>query len=215
MNASSGTSSSSSSHSASRSLAVLRAPCCQDCLRVPIDEEGETSRFRELFRERLRGADVKLGGFAGEGERERRAGAVRLARDGADGDVKPRLSCFPGACSCDCDREALFTCVFRLGYRGFEPPVRSRNECCAACGELREPNDELREPSKSRRLGEGRGMGKVFGPCPSSRLMSSKCDRSPGPITSERPEEWKLDDLEDLELVRSGGLPGAPMASGE
>jgi hypothetical protein len=74
---------------------------------------------------------------------------------------------------------------------------------------------ELREPSNSRRLGDGSGMGNELGPCPSSRLMSSKWDRSLGPITSDMPEEWKLLDLDDLELVRSGGLPGAPIVSGE
>lgn len=46
--------------------------------------------------------------------------------------------------------------------------------------------------------------------------MSSKWERSLGPMMSERPEEWNEDDdLDDLELVRSGGLPGAPIASGE
>lgn len=93
--------------------------------------------------------------------------------------------------------------------------MRSRKECCAACGVLRVLEMELREPSNIRRLGDGSGMGKELGPCPSSRLMSSKCDRSLGPITSDMPEEWKLEDFDDLELVRSGGLPGAPIVSGE
>jgi hypothetical protein len=96
-----------------------------------------------------------------------------------------------------------------------EPPVRSRKECCAASGVLRVLETELREPSNSRRFGDGSGMGKELGPCPSSRLMSSKCDRSLGPIMSDMTDEWKLDDLDDLELVRSGGLPGAPIVSGE
>lgn len=52
-------------------------------------------------------------------------------------------------------------------------------------------------------------MGKEEGPPEaSSRLMSSKCERSLGPMKSERVDEWKLDDLDDLEFVRSGGLPG-------
>jgi hypothetical protein len=59
-----------------------------------------------------------------------------------------------------------------------------------------------------------RGMGNAVGPLEaSSRLMSSKCERllrSPGPMKSECVEEWKLLDLDDLELVRSGGLPGGP-----
>jgi hypothetical protein len=59
-----------------------------------------------------------------------------------------------------------------------------------------------------------KGMGKEVGPPEaSSRLMSSKCERlprSPGPMKSECVDEWKLLDLDDLELVRSGGLPGAP-----
>ena len=163
----------------------------------------------------MRGAEVYDCGLAGEGVRERRVGAERFASEGAEGDVKPRFICFPGACNCNCEREALLPWLLRLGYRGFEPPVRSRKECCAACGVLRELGMELREPSNSRRFGDGSGMGKEFGPCPSSRLMSSKCDRSLGPMTSDMPDEWKLDDLEDLELVRSGGLPGGPIVSGE
>jgi hypothetical protein len=47
-------------------------------------------------------------------------------------------------------------------------------------------------------------------PCTSSRLISSKWDRSWGAMTSERCEEWKELDLDDLEFVRSGGEPGAP-----
>jgi hypothetical protein len=43
--------------------------------------------------------------------------------------------------------------------------------------------------------------------------MSSKCDRSLGPMKSECVEEWKLLDLDDLLFVRSGGLPGAPNAA--
>jgi len=57
------------------------------------------------------------------------------------------------------------------------------------------------------------GRGNAEGPLDaSSRLMSSKWERllrSPGP-KSEWFEEWKLLDLDDLELVRSGGLPGGP-----
>ena len=59
-----------------------------------------------------------------------------------------------------------------------------------------------------------RGMGNDDGPPEaSSRLMSSKCERlprSPEPMKSECVDEWKLLDLDDLELVRSGGLPGVP-----
>ena len=39
--------------------------------------------------------------------------------------------------------------------------------------------------------------------------MSSKCDRSvKTPSREEKDEDWKEDDLEDLELVRPGGEPG-------
>lgn len=65
------------------------------------------ARFRELFRDSVRGAAGKVRLCEGEGERERRAGAARLvilASDGAEGEVKPLFSCFPGACSCDCGR---------------------------------------------------------------------------------------------------------------
>lgn len=137
MIASSGNSSSSSSHSASRSLAVLRTVCCHDCRRFFIAGAGETSSLRELERESERGAEGNACGFEGDGERERRVGATRLdvfARDGVEGEVKPLRTDLPGAFSCDCGRTALFTCPFRLGYRGLELPVRSRNEWAAACG---------------------------------------------------------------------------------
>lgn len=49
-----------------------------------------------------------------------------------------------------------------------------------------------------------------FETCKSSRLMSSKWDRSLGPMMSERDEECSDDDLDDFEFVRSGGEPGAP-----
>jgi hypothetical protein len=40
--------------------------------------------------------------------------------------------------------------------------------------------------------------------------MSSKCERfSVVPIKSRSVDEWMLDDLDDFEFVRSGGLPGA------
>jgi hypothetical protein len=39
--------------------------------------------------------------------------------------------------------------------------------------------------------------------------MSSKCERfSVVPMKSRRVDEWMLDDLDDFEFVRSGGLPG-------
>lgn len=69
------------------------------------------------------------------------------------------------------------------------------------------------ETSYSRRLEDEAGMGKEEGPkapCKSSRLMSSKWDRSLGPMMSERDEECSDDDLDDFEFVRSGGEPGAP-----
>jgi hypothetical protein len=40
--------------------------------------------------------------------------------------------------------------------------------------------------------------------------MSSKWERSWGAMTSDRFEEWKELDLDDLEFVRSGGEPGGP-----
>jgi hypothetical protein len=62
------------------------------------------------------------------------------------------------------------------------------------------------------------GMGKDEGPpVASSRLMSSKCDRfSVVPMKSKSVDEWMLDDLLDLEFVKSGGLSGgAPKADCE
>lgn len=118
----------------------------------------------ELFRESVRGAEVNCGPcvFAGEGERERRAGAVRWGSEGAEGDeTKPRLGCFPGACSCECEREAPRPDVLRLGYRGLAPLVRSRNECCAGCGELRAVDAG---PPSSRTAG-GWATGAASGTC--------------------------------------------------
>jgi hypothetical protein len=92
--------------------------------------------LRELERERERDVEGKACGFEGEGERERRVGAARdkFASEGAEGEVNPRLTDLPGAFSCDCDLTALLIWPFRLGYRGLELPVRSRNEWAAACG---------------------------------------------------------------------------------
>tara|TARA_R110002003_G_scaffold97_37_gene8051 strand:+ start:138 stop:482 length:345 start_codon:yes stop_codon:yes gene_type:complete len=104
MIASSGSSSSSSSHSASLSLTVLRFESCHDCLLELNEGEGSTSMLRELLRERVRGDEGNLCVFEGDGDREDLLGAARLmlVRDGADGDVKPLLSGFPGAASCAC-----------------------------------------------------------------------------------------------------------------
>lgn len=46
--------------------------------------------------------------------------------------------------------------------------------------------------------------------------MSSKWERfSVVPIKSKSVDEWMLDDLDDFEFVRSGGLPGgAPKCEG-
>lgn len=216
MIASSGTSSSSSSHSASRSFTDFRVVCCQDCLRALREAGGETSRLRELLRERVRGAVGNVCEWAGEGDRDRRPEAERLAmfgREGAEGEVKPLRSDFPGAWSCDWGRELLSACPFKLGYRGFAVSVRLRNEGGAGCGWVVERAWGASEDfgaSKTTRLDGETGIGKVGGPCTSSRLMSSKCERSLGPMMSDRPEEWKLDDLDDFEFVRSGGLPGGP-----
>lgn len=100
MKASSGTSSSSSSHSASLSLTVFRFASCHDCLLELIDGDGRTSIFRELFLDSVRVADCTCV-LEGEGERDERWGAARpvLVSDGADGEEKPLLSCFPGAAS--------------------------------------------------------------------------------------------------------------------
>lgn len=153
MTASSGSSSSSSSHSASRSLTVLRVAVCHDCLLEAIEGVGETSRFRELLRDRERCEEDEEGsGLFGEGDLERRTGACRLvmfAREGADGEEKPLRICFPGACSWGPARKLLLVWIFMAAGRGLEPFVRSRNECGAACGMLRE-----REASKSTRFGE-------------------------------------------------------------
>jgi hypothetical protein len=86
-----------------------------------------------------------------------------------------------------------------LGYLGLALAVRSRNEWTGGCGVLRLLLIEEKE---------------VRRPCTSSRLISSKCERSAGPIMSERASEWKDDDLEDLEFVKSGGEPGAPSRAG-
>jgi hypothetical protein len=104
--ASSGSSSSSSSHSASLSFTVLRFESCHDCLLELNDGEGNTSKFRELLRESVRGAEGSFCVFEGDGDREDRFGADRLmlVSDGAEGDVKPLLSCLPGAASCVCCR---------------------------------------------------------------------------------------------------------------
>jgi hypothetical protein len=137
MTASSGRSSSSSSHSASFSLTVLRFASCQDCRRVLRAGEGSPSMVRELWRERVRSAEGTSCPFEGDGERELRLGAARLTvvSDGADGDVKPLRDCFPGAASCVCGLcTALWTCVWRLGNLGFDVPVRSRKDWCAGCG---------------------------------------------------------------------------------
>lgn len=176
--ASSGSSSSaSSSHSASRSLAVLRVPCCQDCRRELFEETDETSRFLELLRERERGADENTGEcrFEGEGERDCRPllGMV-LLREGAEGDVSPRRiddlvgALKPGCCCCVV-RTTPLTWPFRLGYRGLALAVRSRNECEGGCGVLRLLVIEEKELRR---------------PCTSSRLISSKCERSAGPMIS-------------------------------
>lgn len=56
-------------------------------------------------------------------------------------------------------------------------------------------------------------MWKDEGPPRSSRLMSSKWVRSLWPMTSDIFEEWKDEDLDDFEFVRSGGLPGAAIVA--
>jgi hypothetical protein len=209
--ASSGSSSSSSSHSASLSLTVFRFASCHDCLLEFSPGEGKLSRFRELLRESVRGAEGKPLVLEGDGERDERLGAARprLVRDGADGEVKPLLSCFPGAVSCDCCLwTAWWTCPFRVGYLGFVVLVRSRKEVWE-CDRLRPPATEGREPSKMMRSDGLNGAWNPEGPAAaSSRLMSSKCERSLVPIKSVSVDECRLLDLDDLEFVRSGGLPG-------
>jgi hypothetical protein len=190
MTASSGNSSSSSSHSASLSLTVLRFASCHDCRLELNDGEGSTSRvFRELFRESVRGAEANLCGFEGDGDRDVRLGAERLmlVSDGADGDEKPLLSCLPGAASCVCCVcRAWFICPFGAGYaRDLAVLVRSRAEWCVGCGcdRLRPLEGKGLEASKTTRFDAARGIGKDAGPrVASSRLMSSKCVRSPGPM---------------------------------
>jgi hypothetical protein len=214
MTASSGSSSSSSSsHSASLSLRVFLFESCHDCLLEPSAGEGKTS-FRELLRDRVRGAVEDLCVLDGDGEREERAGAarLRLEREGTEGEVKPRLACcLPGADSWACWRTAWLTGPLRLGYFCLVAPVRSRNEC-AECEWARDlVESEARGASKRMRLDGLEGMGKDGGPPDaSSRLMSSKWERfSVVPIKSSSVDEWMLDDLDDFEFVRSGGLPGA------
>jgi hypothetical protein len=212
--ASSGKSSSSSSHSASRSFTVFRFVSCHDCLLEFSPGEGKALRFRELFRDSVRGPEGKVSVLEGEGEREERLGAarLRLVSEGADGDVKPLRIFLPGAMSCACCLcTALFTCPFRLGYLGFAVFVKSRKEPCAGCGcdRLRPPDVYGRWPSKMTRSEGLNGIGKREGPpVASSRLMSSKWERSLVPMKSASVDECRLLDLEDFELVRSGGLPG-------
>ena len=79
---------------------------------------------------------------------------------------------------------------------------------------LRSFADARRGASNRTRFEGGEGIGNVVGPMfpfTSSRLMSSKCERSLGPMTSDRFDEWKDEDLDDFEFVRSGGEPGSPL----
>lgn len=209
--ASSGNSSSSSSHSASLSLTVFRFESCHDCRLALREGDGKTSMFRELRLERVRGAAEKEWALDGEGDREERFGAESdmVVSEGTEGEVKPLRSCFPGAASCACWRwTAWWTWPCRLGYLGLAEPVRSRKAWGWAWARLRGWEADL-EASKMTRLEGLTGSGKEAGPPAASlRLMSSKCERSAGPMRSERVDEWKLDDLLDFEFVRSGGLPG-------
>jgi hypothetical protein len=152
--------------------------------------------FLELLRDSVCDADGAVCIFDGDGEREDRFGAERLmlVSVGAEGDVKPLRICFPGAasCVCWCRCTALLTCPLRLGYLGFAVPVKSRNEWCAGCGcdKLRPFGGNALGASKTMRLEEFAGMGKEDGPpVASSRLISSKCERLPGPMKSEWVEE--------------------------
>lgn len=192
----------------------MRFESCHDCLRALRAGDGK-SIFLELLRDNVRGADGAVWVFEGDGEREDLFGAERLMLEsvGAEGDVKPLRICFPGAasCVCCCLCTALLTCPFRLGYLGFAVLVKSRNEWCAGCGcdRLRPLEGNAFGASKMMLLEELAGIGKEDGPpVASSRLISSKWERLPGPKKSEWVEEWQLLDLDDLEFVRSGGLPG-------
>ena len=71
MTASSGSSSSSSSHSASLSFTVFLFESCHDALLEPKPGDGKTS-FRELLRDRVRGAEADLCVLDGDGDREER-----------------------------------------------------------------------------------------------------------------------------------------------
>lgn len=129
--------------------------------------EVETARLlRELRRESERGADGNVCGWEGEGDRERRPGAARVgmfARDGAEGDVKPRREERFGAVNCDCWCTAVFTWPFKLGYRGFVP-VRSRKEWVeGACDKVRPSEGEALEASKRTRFEGEAGNGKDEG----------------------------------------------------
>lgn len=211
MTASSGSSSSSSSHSASLSFTVFLLESCHDCLLEPKPGDGKTS-FRELLRDNVRGPEADLCVFEGDGEREERWGAarLRLESEGTEGEVKPLLACLPGAESWACWRMAWLTWPLRLGYFCLVAPVRSRKEWAECeCGRLL-VDSEARGASKRTRLDGLAGTGKEEGPPDaSSRLMSSKCERfSVVPMKSSSVDEWMLDDLDDFEFVRSGGLPG-------
>ena len=71
--ASSGISSSKSSHSASRSSTVFLVPGCQDWRHEVEGVMGDTSRYvRELLRDNDLGEVENTCGCVGEGERERR-----------------------------------------------------------------------------------------------------------------------------------------------
>lgn len=198
MTASSGNSSSSSSHSASLSLTVFLFVSCHDCRLVLSEGEGNMSMLRELRRERVRGAEEAECALDGEGEREERLGAARLmlARDGAEGDVKPLRDSFPGAESWPCWRwTAWLTGPLRLGYFGFAVPVKSRNAGADGCGcmceweRLRGARDAF-GASKTMRLEGLLGSGNEAGAVEAARRsMSSKCERSLGPRHSERVDE--------------------------
>jgi len=136
---------------------------------------------RELRLDNVRGAEAAEYALEGEGEREGRRGAarLRLVKEGTDGEVRPCLAAVPGAAS-------WYGWLCAAAWAAWSWAA----ECFGLAG-----------PVRSRKAA-GAAAG---APC---RSMSSKCDRSAGPRQSESVDECRLDDLDDLELVRSGGLPG-------
>lgn len=175
----------------------MRFESCHDCLLAFRPGLGKTSKPLELFLESVLAAEEALCMLDGDVDLDERVGAARLGlaleSEGAEGEANPLLDDFPGACRFS----APLTCPFRLGYRDLVAvPVRLREACWLGASYTTLVDEEL-------------DTGNTAGPFTSSRLISSKCDRSLGPMSSDSVSEWKVELFELFEFVRSGGEPGA------